>query len=391
MTTPRRTLATWIAAAVAVCVLFSQGTPGAAPLVGGYWENWNPPLEPGSGTSADPSYYANDLEHFNHVYYSFLTLARTPNPDNPPVARWDGQAIYESMTAADVITVMTVTDPVWANPYEWQRVKIQALIDACRAQGKKFIWAVGGWSDLTLTITDGQIPALVDYLVRLLQLSGDGVDFDWEHLSTASDPGVRNQQRRVLGKIFAALRPALDAAGLSDRQIGYTTRFNAFWDDATRPDGVTAFDSDGEGLGVAQASAAAGSPLADCLNWINIMMYDVPPTALGAPPTGFTLSTYRMVLDAFAQHVPKNLVVMGFEPGGQAAGGVWEGTAVDRQAIDFVLAQKYRGIMFWAINQPALPPSAEVTGQNARELARYALETWDKTMALPYLLLLGTD
>ncbi|MDQ7831792.1 MAG: glycosyl hydrolase family 18 protein [Desulfovibrionaceae bacterium] len=389
MTTPRRAQFVWIA--VAVCVLFSQNTPCAAPLVGGYWENWNPPLDPGSGTAADPSYYANDLEHFNSVYYSFLTLAQTPNPDNPPVAHWDGQAIYESMTAADVITVMTVTDPAWANPYEWQRVKIQALIDACHAQGKKFIWAVGGWSDLTLTVTDEQIPALVDYLVRLLQLSGDGVDFDWEHLSTAPDPDVKNQQRRVLGKIFAALRSALDAAGLSHRQIGYTTRFNAFWDDATRPEGVTAFESDGEGIAVADAATAAGSPLADCLNWINIMMYDVPPTALGAPPTGFTLSTYQMVLDAFARHVPKNLVVMGFEPGGQAAGGVWEGMAVDRQAIDFVLAQKYRGIMFWAINQPALPPSVEVTGLNARELARYALETWAKTVALPYLLLLGAD
>jgi len=41
-----------------------------------------------------------------HVFYSFLTLARNPNPNSPPNEYWDGLAIYESMTAADIMTVL---------------------------------------------------------------------------------------------------------------------------------------------------------------------------------------------------------------------------------------------------------------------------------------------
>jgi len=44
------------------------------------------------------------------------------------------------------------------------------------------------------------------------------------------------------------LREALKKADLNDKLIGYTTRFNAFWDDSSRPEGVNAWASDGEGL-----------------------------------------------------------------------------------------------------------------------------------------------
>jgi len=41
---------------------------------------------------------------------------------------------------------------------------------------------------------------------------------------------------------------------------------------------------------------------------------------------------------------------MGFEPGGQAAGGKWAGMAVSQQAIDYIQQQNYGGAQFWAIN-----------------------------------------
>jgi len=41
---------------------------------------------------------------------------------------------------------------------------------------------------------------------------------------------------------------------------------------------------------------------------------------------------------------------MGFEPGGQAAGGKWAGMAVTQQAIDYIQQQNYGGVQFWAIN-----------------------------------------
>jgi hypothetical protein len=41
---------------------------------------------------------------------------------------------------------------------------------------------------------------------------------------------------------------------------------------------------------------------------------------------------------------------MGFEPGYQAAGGVWEGFKVDEQVVDYVADSEFGGVMFWALN-----------------------------------------
>ncbi len=97
-------------------------------IIGGYWENWLAPLHPGSGDQNAPEYYSHDLQNFNHVYYSFLTLAKVPNPDNPPDEQWNGDAIYESMTGSNVLEVMTKTDPEEDNPYNWQRKKLWQLL-----------------------------------------------------------------------------------------------------------------------------------------------------------------------------------------------------------------------------------------------------------------------
>lgn len=338
-------------------------------IISGYWENWRDPLDPGSSDSSDPAYYANDIENFNVVYYAFLTLVQVPDPSSPPDEQWDGKSIYESVTQADIIEVMTETDPTSDNPYNWQRVNILALMDECGENGKKFLWSIGGWSDLTQTISDDQVSDFVDYCVNLLKNWGDGIDLDWEHLS--DDPSISDQQRRVLGKVFVALRQALDDNGLSDKLLSYTTRFNSFWNDSDRPDGVTAFASDGEGIDIAEAMAEEGSSFDDCVDWVNIMMYDVPPSDLGATDT-FTLSTYQMVLSYFEEYVSQDKIVMGFTPGGQAAGGVWEGMEVDEQVIDYIKENGYGGVMFWAINEVATAPSTEVTGENAQTLAGYA-------------------
>jgi len=50
--------------------------------------------------------------------------------------------------------------------------------------------------------------------------------------------------------MFHKLRKALDAKGMTDKQIGWTTRFNAFTDDTNRPAGYLAFASDGEGIAI---------------------------------------------------------------------------------------------------------------------------------------------
>ena len=156
-------------------------------FISGYWEDWAGAINPNGTNDALPSYYANDIAPFTHVMYAFLTLSANPNPWDPVVGQWDGKALYENMTAADITKVMPITDPTWANPYDWQRKKIQALMDATHAVGGKFIWSIGGWSDLTQTIAADQVDAFVDHVVKLLKISGDGVDLDWEHLSSKKE------------------------------------------------------------------------------------------------------------------------------------------------------------------------------------------------------------
>lgn len=58
------------------------------------------------------------------------------------------------------------------------------MIEACKKSGSKFIWSTGGWSDITMTLRPDQVDSFVDKVVELLRIGGDGIDFDWEHLST---------------------------------------------------------------------------------------------------------------------------------------------------------------------------------------------------------------
>jgi len=63
---------------------------------------------------------------------------------------------------------------------------MEALLQHVADNGKKWIWAIGGWSDLTKTIRMDQIDTFVEKCVELLQFTGDGIDFDWEHLAADS-------------------------------------------------------------------------------------------------------------------------------------------------------------------------------------------------------------
>ena len=199
-------------------------------------------------------------------------------------------------------------------------------------------------------------------------MSGDGIDFDWEHLS--DDPTLKNQQRKVLGEILFNLRAALDKNGMANRQIGYTTRFNAFW--KIPPKRVKPFSSDGEGIDIGQVLTDMGSSFDKTVDWVNIMMYDVPPKNLGAPAEGFTIDNYKQVLSYFGKFIPKNKIVMGFEPGPQAAGGVWEGTNVDKSVVNYIQDKGYGGIMFWAANETAKDKAGIKNGINSQNLAEYA-------------------
>lgn len=95
------------------------------------------------------------------------------------------------------------------------------------------------------------------------------------------------------------------------------------------------------------------------------MFYDTPPKTINAPETGPNIEQYRQVLRAAELVYPaRNGLHMGFEPGKQTNGGVWEGIKVDEDVSDFMKDQDYQGAMFWTINDPA-------TGHNSAKIAEY--------------------
>ncbi|WP_144242733.1 hypothetical protein [Candidatus Francisella endociliophora] len=347
----------------------------------GYWENWKGAQQAPAGTSnSEAEYYSVDVAPYSHVFYSFLTLAKSPNPDNPSNSYWDGSAIYESMTAGDVLEFMKVYPAGtadWERKDNWMRQRVDGLIEAVHNNNAKFIWAIGGWSDIQQTIREDQIDTFVKMVVDLLKKSGDGVDFDWEHLSQLANGNVnpnKDQQLATLAKTLLKLRTALDAAGMQDKEIGYTTRFNAFMADSSKY-GFAGFNSDGEGLAIDNWLKAHGSSLDEVVDHVNIMAYDVGPSYM---PNGQTwnMNVYKDVLDTFSSRVNKAKVNLGFEPGGQAAGGLWEGMDVSKQAINYLASNSYGGSMFWAINQTPYITS-DNTGLNSDVLAKYTQEQYD--------------
>ena len=190
----------------------------------------------------------------------------------------------------------------------------------------------------------------------------------------SGDASMRAQQLKTMASVLQKLRTGLDAAGHVDKLLVYTTRFNGFYDDSSRPAGFKPYDSDGEGLVIANELKSLGTTLSKTVDVVNIMMYDVPPADLAAAG-GFTAATYQTIFKTFEPHMFKNQIVMGFEPGGQAAGGKWEGMTMDMTEIDYIQAQGYGGAMFWAINQT--PHESPIpTGENAQALALYATEVF---------------
>ena len=330
----------------------------------GYVENWK---------TMDTAH----LGGFTTLLYSFLTLDPSPNADAPRQITWNGEAIYDSMSAADVLEVMKNVEPAWMNPYNWMKVKIDALIDFCKTNNKRFLWAFGGWSDLTKTIDDDQVAALVEQLVQLLAMGADGIDFDWEHLSQYrdSDPAVHAQQRLIVGKVIAALKPALVAAGMGDKIISYTPRYNAFFPTTGSKYGQNNFATDGEGTDIFDYLKANSDYGVDAVDYVHLMMYDLDATDafVGATEQYFVQKHYDAVIKSHHDYgIPLDKVVMGFEPGPQAYTGVWGGMDHDMATIARMREMGLGGVMFWAVNDPKVASNGKTVGENSIALANYA-------------------
>merc|ERR1712060_794159 len=67
----------------------------------------------------------------------------------------------------------------------------------------------------------------------------------------------------------------------------------------------------------------------------------------------FILDNYKLVLQAGeSAGVPKEKLVMGFKPGFQENGGVWEGFDIDFEVIEYMQNESYGGAMWFALNDP---------------------------------------
>ena len=89
---------------------------------------------------------------------------------------------------------------------------------------------------------------------------------------------------------------------------------------------------------------------------------------------------FKQILENFVSlgKVPASKINMGFEPGEQAAGGMWEGEAIDEATAQFVKAGGYGGCMIWAAN-PSLttnPKGATLCPKLAESLSKILSPTY---------------
>lgn len=164
-------------------------------------------------------------------------------------------------------------------------------------------------------------------------------------------------------------------------EISWTTRFNAFLPcdnctdvnerfnylskDGGFPDDSFVFETDNEGKWF-------WPEIAHLVDTVNIMGYDVGNWK-GKP---FKLD-FAQILDNFAKYgmIPPGKINLGFEPGPQAAGGKWEGQAVD-EAITKQIASKRiaGGAALWAVNPTPDKWNASVYCPETAEALRRILQ-----------------
>eukprot|EP01123_Difflugia_compressa_P000488 TRINITY_DN10568_c0_g1_i1.p1 TRINITY_DN10568_c0_g1~~TRINITY_DN10568_c0_g1_i1.p1 ORF type:complete len:446 (-),score=92.15 TRINITY_DN10568_c0_g1_i1:88-1425(-) len=379
------------------------------PEVIGYWENWvdvswwenNVPGNCLMGCVV-PSAYMTKVATYSSVNYGFTFLTQQPAPNQISCQNssqqcpiWDGQGIYVAeagMTGATVVNADTTIHTIEQSP------GLIAISEMCRLsrQGpgapKRCLITLGGWSDWARLDSVANAEKLATLIGKMVLLSfADGIDLDFEHLTEFSwlSPNevdafisllenIRLELNKITPDLWKATAQArhddlvteynalpnwqkaesyyyptnikymldLIANGPPYFEISYTTRFNAIINEsnpfnyllptspipptfATRNEGKKIWDNAG-----------------NVIDNINIMAYDA------GSPAGALKFNFETILNNFQVFgpVPAQKLVIGFEPGDQYAGGVWEGLETDVNTIKYVSTNGYGGAMIWAVN-----------------------------------------
>ena len=291
-----------------------------------------------------------------------------------PCPLWDDENIYlaqASKTGAIAMNSATTIQDVSPSIVAIGEVVRMARMHPSGPKRVKIV--LGGWSDYARLGSSSLAKKAAQLASKLVAYTfADGLDIDMEHLTpfasmSADDEfgafvtfvtelrsefgqvatnwaGTANARRVVLSAQVAQLQPwqqknvatfyntsirhleGVAANPAPKLEISWTTRFNAFvpegnpWKylmpDSPRPN--TTFETDNEGQKL-------WPQLSSILDTVNIMAYDAG-TAAGALKLNFS-QVFRNFVEI--GNVPASKINIGFEPGEQAAGGVWEGQAVD--------------------------------------------------------------
>jgi hypothetical protein len=202
-----------------------------------------------------------------------------------------------------------------------------------------------------------EFAALIAFITQL-RTSLDEVATNWKDTAAARRTAMNNTYQsleswkktnvkdyyessiRYLGEVIEQDVPHLE--------ISWCTRFNAFlpeedkWNyllpDSGRMD--KNFESDDEGKKIWPS-------IGHLVDSIQVMAYDA-----GTPDGGSLRFNFSTILSNFRVqgNVSERKINMGFEPGEQAAGGIWEGEESDEEATRDILQRNSGGAMVWAIN-----------------------------------------
>jgi hypothetical protein len=366
------------------------------------------------------------MEPYSAVNYGFSFFTANPDPDQDgctgfspdkttppagPCPEWDGQNIYLAKSSKqDAIAINAATT------IEKPTSSIVAITEAVRMgrmhpSGPKRVKIVlGGWSDYARMGTEEKgVAAAKLYAKFVAHTFADGVDMDMEHLTPYDRAGDEfkafaafvNTLRSELDQVAtewasnaAKKKAAMQAeySALEDwkkqnvkqyyetnfnyldevasnpvpyLEISWTTRFNAFlpegnpWNYLTPDSEIPEknYETDNEGM---KLWPEAGKNI----DTVNIMAYDA----------GGINFNFETILKNFVAYSGDPSIAakinIGFEPGEQAAGGVWEGMDVDKAAAQFALDNGYGGAMIWAANPNPVqaPTGSTLCPQVAKEL-----------------------
>jgi len=315
---------------------------------------------------------------------------------------WDGQNIY--LADASKEGSVAVNGNTNINAVSPSIISIADVVRVAKMHPsgpKRTKITLGGWSDYARLGSAANAVKAAKLMGKLVAYTfADGVDIDMEHLTPYAryndefgaliafitqlrqefNNHAANWNKNALARVSALKTQLKNCASCPkwkriwyntninhlkevatmpppNLEISWTTRFNAFLPcdnctdvnerfnyllpDGAFPNASFVFETDNEGKWF-------WPQIHHLVDTVNIMAYD--EGAYGGKP--FRLD-FAKILNNFAQHgnIPPQKLNIGFEPGPQAAGGKWEGQAVDEAAARDVVSKKSAGgVAIWAVN-----------------------------------------